>query len=100
MKKEQVKETKHKKRQFPPGIGGMIVNIFEAPKATNRRSIFDLLLGTIFKVFQAVLSHCFWTVNLLSKTVNSRLFHMLLQDYFRTVTQSDNSPLEKLLLVM
>jgi hypothetical protein len=23
MKKEQVKETKHKKRQFPPGAGGM-----------------------------------------------------------------------------
>jgi hypothetical protein len=72
---------------------------FRGTKGCQQRSVFDLLLGTIFKVFQAVLSHCFSTVNLLSKTVNSRLSHRLLQDCFRTVTQSDNSPLEKLPLV-
>jgi hypothetical protein len=52
-------------------VGSDCLEDFRGTKGCQPLSVCDLLLGTIFKVFQAVLSHCFRTINLLSKTVNS-----------------------------
>ena len=62
------------------------MKIFKAPKAANRGLSLTCCWALFSRCFK-LLSHCFWTVNLLSKTVNSRFSHRLLQDCFRTVTE-------------